>query len=183
MPISSCESPEPLPEFHRGPRRRGPERLVKQQDLRPDGERRPRATRCRWPPESCAGLRPPSPSSRGASRRSSSTRAVDLRLRHLPHPQPEGDVFKHAHVAEEGVVLEHEAHLPLPGMPMSVMSVAILDDHALLRVFEAGDDPQERGLARARGRRGAAAACHQARRAKRRRGPRNEPNDFTMLRT
>ena len=32
-------------------------------------------------------------------------------LRFRPHAQPEGHVLEHRHVAEQGVVLEDEAHL------------------------------------------------------------------------
>ena len=31
----------------------------------------------------------------------------------FPHPQPEGDVLPDAHAGEQGIVLEHHAHLPL----------------------------------------------------------------------
>ena len=67
---------------------------------------RPIATRWRWPPESCFGLR---------SSRCSICRIVgglgdgrrDLRLRRVAHLQAEAEVLAHRHVRVERVVLEH----------------------------------------------------------------------------
>ena len=39
------------------------------------------------------------------------TRRVDLGARDAPGLKPVGDVLEHAHVREQGVVLEHHAHL------------------------------------------------------------------------
>ncbi len=64
------------------------------------------ATRCRWPPESCAGLRSPYPSSRTIASASSARRSPRRRLPHLLHHQPVLDVPPHRHVREERVVLE-----------------------------------------------------------------------------
>ena len=75
---------------------------------------------------------------------------LDLGLRGFPHPHPEGDVFKHAHVAEEGVVLEHEAHFPLSGVAVGDVGT-VLRDPAGVGPLEPRDDPQERRLPRSRG--------------------------------
>ena len=76
----------------------------------------------------------------------------------VPHPllgpaadaEAEGDVLEHRHVPEQGVMLEDEADVPLPhGLFGDVLGVVV--DRPRVRDFEAGDDPQERGLARSRG--------------------------------
>lgn len=63
-------------------------------------------------------------------------------------PEAEGDVLEHGHVPEQGVVLKHEAHLPVPGMaPGGVL--AMEQDGAGIGVFQPGDDPEQGGLATA----------------------------------
>ena len=65
------------------------------------------------------------------------------------HPQAEGDVFEHRHVAEQRVMLEHESDTALAGAARE--RVLAIERHlAGIRPVEAGDDPQQRGLARAR---------------------------------
>ena len=64
-----------------------------------------------------------------------------------PDPEPEGHVLEHAHVPEERVVLEDEAHLAL---------ARIAQDHVLagepnlaaIGDFEPGQDPEQGRLAR-----------------------------------
>ena len=64
------------------------------------------------------------------------------------HPQAEGDVLEHRHVAEQRVMLEHEADMALAGAARQ--RVLAVERHlAGIRPVEAGDDPQQRGLARA----------------------------------
>ena len=63
--------------------------------------------------------------------------------------QPEGDVVEHRHVPEKRVVLEHETDLAaLHREPGRIRAVD--DDATGIGHFEAGDDPQQRGLAAAR---------------------------------
>ena len=74
----------------------------------------------------------------------------DLRLRRphraRPHREAEGDVVEHAHVAEERVVLEHEADLALARTLAD--GVLAMEAHgAGVRPLEAGHDAQQRGLA------------------------------------
>ena len=65
--------------------------------------------------------------------------------------QPEGHVLEHGHVAEQGVVLEDEAHLPAACVPSGDVLVVEQDGAAAaVRLLQAGDNPQQRGLARAR---------------------------------
>ena len=75
------------------------------------------ATRWRWPPESWRGIAVGEPvelhqleqlvdASRGSRPRGGRCAA-------RPHAQAEGDVLEHGHVAEQRVVLEHEADLAL----------------------------------------------------------------------
>ena len=62
------------------------------------------------------------------------------------HPQAEGDVFEHRHVAEQRVVLEHETDMALAGA--AGQRVLAVERHlAGIRPVEARDDPQQRGLA------------------------------------
>ena len=116
---------------------------------------RARATRWRSPPESCEGKRPARPSSCTSSSRRWTRSAIAGGRRPVAaaaHPQAEGDVLEDRHVPEEGVVLEDEAHLALARG--HVRHVVAVEEHpAAARVgeLEAGDDPQERRLARARG--------------------------------
>ncbi len=66
-----------------------------------------------------------------------------------PQAQPEGDIFEHGQMAEQGVVLEDEAHLALArGRVGGVLVVEA--DGAAVGHFEAGDDAQQRGLSRTR---------------------------------
>jgi hypothetical protein len=78
--------------------------------------------------------------------------AVDLaRLRPLaarPHPQPVGDVVGHGHVAEQGVVLEHEADATAAHRNARGVLVAE-QDAAGARRLQAGDQAQKGRLARA----------------------------------
>jgi len=68
----------------------------------------------------------------------------------LADPERKGDVVPHGHVAEEGVVLEHQPHVPVAGAP-AVDGRAAVADLAGVRGLEAREDAQERGLAAAGG--------------------------------
>ncbi len=68
----------------------------------------------------------------------------------LAHGEAEGDIVEHRHVAEERIVLEHEADAALARIdPEHALSFD--PDVARIRPFEPGDDAQKRRLARARG--------------------------------
>ncbi len=71
-------------------------------------------------------------------------------LRALLHAEAEGDVLEDAHVLEERIMLENEAGAALVGAAVGHVAV-IEEDLALLGKFQAGDDAQEGGLARAAG--------------------------------
>jgi hypothetical protein len=62
------------------------------------------------------------------------------------HAQAEGDVLEHRHVAEQRVVLEHEADVPFARAPRQRI-LAIEGNLAGIGPVEAGDDAQQRGLA------------------------------------
>ena len=64
------------------------------------------------------------------------TRCGDLRGRHLPHAQTEGDVLEHRHVREQRQILEHHAEPALARLQIVDHSVAD-DDLAAGRSFEA----------------------------------------------
>jgi len=111
------------------------------------------ATRWRWPPESCEGMRSSRPSS-WTSWSSLWDALRDLVLRRARgaagEPKAEGHVLEHRHVPEQRVVLEHEADSPLAGvLPGGVLGI---EQHlAAVGVVEPGDDAQQRRLARAEG--------------------------------
>jgi hypothetical protein len=65
------------------------------------------------------------------------------------HAQAEGHVLEHRHVAEQRVVLEHEAHLALAHVHVGGV-FAREQDAAGVGRFQARDDAQQRGLAAAR---------------------------------
>ena len=65
------------------------------------------------------------------------------------HPQAERDVFEHRHVAEQRVVLEHESDMALAGA-VGERVLAVERNLAGIGPVQPGDDPQQRGLARAR---------------------------------
>ncbi len=72
-------------------------------------------------------------------------------LRSRPHPQAEGHVLEDRHVAEQGVVLEDEAHLPAADVVAGHVLIVEQDRPAAgVGLFQAGDDPQQRRLSRAR---------------------------------
>ena len=111
------------------------------------------ATRCCWPPESCEGSRSSRPArptcaiaARVRSRRSGGLDAGQL--------QRVGDVVEDAHVRPDRVVLEHDAEprsfggTTLPGRGVGDALVADANRAGIGRL-EAGDQPQQHGLAAA----------------------------------
>ena len=65
------------------------------------------------------------------------------------YAQTERHVFKHSHVAEEGVVLEYKANLALTHVTFrGVLAVKV--DAASVRRFKTCDDAKQCGLAAAR---------------------------------
>ena len=108
---------------------------------------RPMATRWRWPPESCRGLRSSS-SVMSRMRRGLLDAARDLVLREALEPQPERHVLVHRHVRVERVVLEHHRHVAVLRRDV-VDHLAVDRDLAAGDVLEAGDHPQRRRLAAA----------------------------------
>ena len=74
---------------------------------------------------------------------------LDLRARHAPLLQPEGDVAAHCHMRPQRVALEHHADVAL--VRRQARDVAPADRHLpALRDVEAGDQAKQRGLAAAR---------------------------------
>ena len=74
----------------------------------------------------------------------------DLRLCHAPHGQRIGDVAGDAHMREQGIVLEHHADVALRRIEIGDVR-AVDQDAARIRRLEAGDDLEQRRLARAAG--------------------------------
>ncbi len=85
---------------------------------------------------------PSSPTSSSASL----TRARDLGARHAAALEPEGDVLGDRHVRPQRVALEHHADVAAPRRQRRHVAVAD-QDAARARRAEAGDQPQQRGLA------------------------------------
>ena len=142
------EAAEPLPQFDAHLRIEGPERLVEEEDPRADRQRPGEGHSLALAAGELRGL-PRTEVVEAHQMEQLVDPGLDLGLRGFPHPHPEGDVLEHAHVAEEGIVLEHEAHVPLSGVAVGDVG-AILFDPAGVGPLEPGNDPQERRLARAR---------------------------------
>ena len=68
-----------------------------------------------------------------------------------PDAQAEGDVLKHRHVAEQGVVLKYESHVPLPDRLVGdVLPVKEHRARRFIRLFQSGNDAEQGCFARAR---------------------------------
>ena len=127
------------------------ERLVEQHHVRGRGaSARASATRCCCPPDSSCGCR--SARHAGSSTRSSisSTRAPAA----APRPrEPEGDVRGHVEVGEQRSLLRDVADPPAaaaaPGRPSPATTRSPSRMVAGVRLEEARDQPQQRGLAAA----------------------------------
>ena len=143
---------QPLPQLlaHLGVERA--ERLVEQQDARLDRER--------------AGQRDALALAAGQLARVAAGQPVELHQiqqfldpradrglvladRARLHPQAERDVLEHRHVAEQRVMLKHEADMALAGAVRQRV-LAVERNLAGVGPVQPGDDPQQRGLARAR---------------------------------
>ena len=74
--------------------------------------------------------------------------AGDLGRRRLRHLERERDVALDGHVREQRVALEDRAHGPRFGRPVGQV-FAVQEDAAAVGKVEAGDHPQQRGLAAA----------------------------------
>ena len=114
---------------------------------------RARATRWRWPPDSSEGRRWASTSSCTSLSRPITVSRISSsegRTARGPDPESEGDVLEDAHVAEQGVVLEHEPDLALAHR-LGGRVLAVEVDRALIGRLQPGDDPEQRGLARSGG--------------------------------
>ena len=108
---------------------------------------RPSATRWRWPPESCAGLRS-STRSRSSIAAASRTRA-SISARGVPRSvKPEREILRDRHVRIQRVVLEH--HRDVAIARRHVVDDALADRKRARRDrFEPGDHAQQRRLAAA----------------------------------
>ncbi len=109
---------------------------------------RPIATRWRWPPDSCLGLRLEHRPQLKDARRFVDL-LLDLGLGHAGQVQGEGHVLAHAHVRVQGVGLKHHRQVTLGRADFGNVP-AIQFDGAVTDFFQAGDQPQQRGLATAR---------------------------------
>jgi hypothetical protein len=107
------------------------------------------ATRCCWPPESCAGLALAEALERHELQQLRAALAA-LGRAHAAHLQRELDVLGHRHVAEQRVVLEHEADAALARRHVGDVAAAE-QDAAVLDVGQAGEGAQQRALAAAAG--------------------------------
>ena len=103
------------------------------------------ATRCCWPPESCAGLAPAEAVSCDELERLADARA-DLGLADAAALEAEADVALHVEVREERVGLEHRVDVAPVGRLLGDV-LAAEQDAAGGRVLEAADHAQRRGLA------------------------------------
>ena len=74
--------------------------------------------------------------------------ARDVARRRLRHLQREGDIAVHAHVGKQRVALEHGAHRARLGRAVGEID-PVEEDLARVGQVEAGDHPQQRGLAAA----------------------------------
>ncbi len=110
---------------------------------------RPIATRWRWPPESWPGLRSRSSSICRISAASRILRSISGRA-HAHGLEAEGQVLAHAHVRVERVGLEDHGELALGRRHLGHVR-AVDQDVAVGDLLEAGDHPEQRRLAAARG--------------------------------
>ena len=110
---------------------------------------RARATRCCCPPESWRGMRDAQACQPDQVQQLIPPPAA-LGCRHLADAQAELDIFGHAHVLEQGVVLEDEAHPALLGG--QVGDIAPVQQHPpVVRGGQPGDQAQDGGLPAAAG--------------------------------
>src|SRR5215203_4442101 len=109
---------------------------------------RPMATRWRWPPESCLGLRSSSAPSSSISATLLTRRSISA-LSIPPDLQAVGDVVGHAHVRVQGIGLEHHGDVAVLGGQGVDHPVADLHG-ARSNVLQAGDHAQGGALAAAR---------------------------------
>ena len=141
------QPPQPAPELgpHVGIERA--ERLVEQQHLRLDRQRPGQGHALTLPARELVGplLGPLREPDQGQQLLDAGAHLGRLALADL---EAEGHVVEHGHVRERGVVLEHEADAAILGTRPGDVPVRDPDD-ALVGRLQAGDDPQQRRLARA----------------------------------
>ena len=105
------------------------------------------ATRCCWPPESCAGIRSANCLQLHPRQHSRAVR-VPLGLADAAHLELVGDVVEHAQMREQRVALEHHGRAALDRRQAD--DVAAADPHvAVGRLLVARDHAQDGGLAAA----------------------------------
>ena len=124
------------------------ERLVEQQDRRPDDQR---ACERHALALAAGKLERPPPAQAGELDEVERLldAGVDLPPIDPPHPQTEGDVLRHGHVREQRIVLEDHADIAREGL--QVLDMPPLEvDLAGVRREEPGDQPERRRLAASR---------------------------------
>ena len=146
------QSPQPSAQLlaHLGVERA--ERLVEQQDFRLDGERACERDALALPAGELRGVAVGEKVELHEFEQLMHA-SLDLGLRRTfaprQHAQPEGDIFEHRHVAKQRVVLKDETDLALADADLA--RVLAVEQHlAGVRRLQAGDYPEQRGLARAR---------------------------------
>ena len=125
------------------------ERLVEQQDARLDGQRARERDALALAAGQLAGIAIGQPVQLNEIEQLLHARA-DLRLGLADlarlHAQAECDVLEHAHMAEQSVMLKHEADIALAGTArQSILTVEL--DFTGVRPIQAGDDAQQGGFA------------------------------------
>ena len=143
------QSPKPVPEPGAHPGVERPERLVEQEHPRTGGQ----GARQRDALALAAGELGRQPALQPLEL-DEPEELVDPRphlgLRAAADHQPEGDVLRDRHVAEEGVVLEDEADVPIPRRRVR-RALPGEQDLAAVRPFDARDDAEDGALAAPRG--------------------------------
>ena len=143
---------QPLPQFlaHLGVERT--ERLVQKQDARLDRQRPRQRNALALTARQLARVAVGEPVELHQIQQFLDARA-DTRLvlahRARLHAQAESDVFKHRHMAEQRIVLEHESDMALAGSAGERI-LAVERNLAGVGPIQPGDDAQQRGLARTR---------------------------------
>ena len=138
---------QPPPELLADARVQRAERLVQQQDLRAGRQRAGKRDPLALPTRKLVGVAVGERGQLDQLQQLVHPRAL-VGLRRVAHPEPERDVLPDGHVPEQRVVLEHEPEPPLLRRLVRVL-LAVDPDAAAVGLFEPGDHPQHRALARA----------------------------------
>ena len=139
------QPPQPAPQFLAHARVERAERLIEQEDARLDGQRARERHALALPAGELVRIAIGEPVELHEQKQRVHLRR-DLVLGQpraaRPHAQAEGDVLENGEVAEERVMLEHEANLAIARV--SVGGILALKRHtAFIRRFETGDHPQQ----------------------------------------